>query len=200
MSELKNIIFDFDGVIADSWELIYKLSKDCDPSMTTETFIEHSCWNVFQEAKIDYLTKWVDYFFDNYNKELSVTHLQKSLDTITLLWKKYNLYIISSNIEQAINRVLKKAWIIDLFGAVLWYESHRSKVEKFKMLEKEFWISNTDSIFITDTLWDIKEANELWYRTIAETFWIHNRELLAEGNPYSIVDNWEEFISEIKKI
>ena len=170
MSKLKNIIFDFDWVIADSWELIYQISKDCDPNLTREIYIDHSCGNVLHRPKIDYLTKWVDYFFDKYNKELSIKHLQKSLEELKALWQQYNLYIISSNIEKAMKKVLKESWILDLFWDILWYESHSSKVEKFKMLEQRHWVTNSNSIFITDTLWDIREANELWYRTNSGNF------------------------------
>ncbi len=60
------------------------------------------------------------------------------------------------------------------------------------MLMTENGVTIANTIFVTDTLGDIREATKVGIRTIAETFGFHNRERLKLGDPFRIVDSWEE--------
>jgi|GEM_PF-4000719 len=68
------------------------------------------------------------------------------------------------------------------------------------MIRDTFNVAFEDVIFVTDTLGDVKEASKLGIKIIAETFGFHNRERLQLGEPYMIVDSWDEIESEIQKI
>ncbi len=82
--------------------------------------------------------------------------------------------------------------VLELFTKIMGFETHKSKVEKFKILMAEHGVTPENTIFITDTLGDIKEAHKVNIRTIAETFGFHTRERLALGTPFTIVDSWKE--------
>jgi phosphoglycolate phosphatase-like HAD superfamily hydrolase len=71
-------------------------------------------------------------------------------------------------------------------------EDHFLKTEKFKILEKEFYISSNDSIFITDTIGDIIEAREVGYKSIGITGGSHCRKTLVTEKPVCIVDSFLE--------
>ena len=68
------------------------------------------------------------------------------------------------------------------------------------MIRDIFDVDLDKSTFVTDTLGDIKEANKLNIKTIAETFGFHNRQRLEKGKPYAIVDSWDELESELTRI
>ena len=88
--------------------------------------------------------------------------------------------------------MLEAAGVLGLFAQILGVETHESKVEKFKILMEHNGITSENAVFITDTLGDIIEARKVGIKTIAETFGFHDRERLAQGEPFTIVDSWEE--------
>ena len=195
---IKHLIFDFDGVIADTHDINWAISSECDPAATYEDFLAHHDGNVFAEPRIKFSIP--GFFSKEYKKHLNINHLSKAVGPLKRFKKDYSLYIISSTREEIIKEVLEKAGILDLFTRVMGPETHRSKIEKFKMLMAEHGIADDNTIFITDTLGDIKEAHKVGIKTIAETFGFHNRERLALGEPYKIVDSWEEVERSLEEI
>ena len=157
-----------------------------------EDFLAHHDGNVFAEPRIKFDPDRVHMFYSEYSKRLQPCHIELSKATLKRLGRIYNLYIISSNSEGAITNVLEKAGVLRLFTRIMGEETHKSKVEKFRMLMDQNNITSDNSIFITDTLGDVKEAAKVGIRTIAETFGFHNRERLSLGKPFKIVDSWEE--------
>lgn len=197
---IKNLIFDFDGVIADTFDINSALSFEHDETATLEDFLAHHDGNVFAEPRIKFKPERVHLFYSEYRKRLTPSHLDWSVKPLQRLGEKYSLYIVSSTSELVIKEVLEKLDLLELFTRVMGQETHRSKVEKFKMLMDQNGITPKDTIFITDTLGDIKEANKVGIRTIAETFGFHPRERLALGEPLKIVDSWAEIENCLKEL
>jgi phosphoglycolate phosphatase len=197
---LKNLIFDFDGVIADTHDINWALSQEHDETATHEDFLAHHDGNVFAEPKIKFKPETVHLFYSEYRKRLTGSHLEQALNPLRRFGETYSLYIISSTSEEVIKEVLEQCGILNLFARVMGEETHRSKVEKFRMLMQSEDINPENSIFVTDTLGDIKEAHKVGIRTIAETFGFHNRERLQQGNPFRIADSWEEIEETIRRL
>ncbi len=189
---IKHLIFDFDGVIADTFDINWSISQEHDQSATIEDFLAHHDGNVFAEPRIKFNPERVHLFYSEYRKRLQPTHLEWSAESLKRLGNNYALYIISSNSEKVIKEVLEKASLDTLFTRVLGQETHKSKVEKFNILINNYGVTSDNTLFITDTLGDIKEAHHVNMRTIAETFGFHNRERLEQGAPFKIADSWEE--------
>ena len=189
---LKNLIFDFDGVIADTHDINWFLSHEHDETATYEDFLAHHDGNVYAEPRIKFKPESSHLFFDEYRKRVTTSHLEKSIEPLKRLKEKYSLYIISSTSEPVIKEILEKSQILDIFVRILGQETHESKVEKFKMLMEDDVVTSENTVFVTDTLGDIKEAHKVGIKTIAETFGFHNRERLETGEPFKIVDSWEE--------
>ncbi len=189
---LKNLIFDFDGVIADTHDINWLLSQEHDETATYDDFLAHHDGNVYAEPRIKFKPEKVHLFFEEYRKRLTYGHLEKSIGPLKRFKEKYSLYIISSTTEIVIKEILEKCQILDVFTRVMGQETHESKVEKFKMLMESDGITPENTIFITDTLGDIKEAHKVNIRTIGETFGFHNRARLETGEPFRIADSWEE--------
>jgi len=77
---------------------------------------------------------------------------------------------------------------------------HESKVHKIKLLLEKYSMSPENTIFVTDTLGDIKEAQECNVPTLAVTWGFHARETLEKGNPTKIIDHFEELEPAIHEI
>jgi len=196
----KTIIFDFDGVIADTADIIMALMRESGPSFSDEDFKAHHDGNVYEEPRIQLSPEGLSQFYSDYCDRLSVSHIQTAIAPIKRLSANYRLFIVSSNEEYGIQSVLESAGLTDCFEAVYGYNTHKSKIVKFEMIRDTFNVDLGEAIFITDTLGDIREANKLGIKTIAETFGFHNRERLQHGDPHMIVDTWDEIEAEIQKL
>lgn len=71
---------------------------------------------------------------------------------------------------------------------------------KVIMFDKDFDFKKDECIFITDTLGDILEANEVGIGTIAVDFGYHERKRLEKGNPLKIISKFEELIETVKNL
>jgi phosphoglycolate phosphatase len=200
---LKNIIFDFDGVIADSYSLIYKIFSKQNNELTEEIFKSFFEGNtIFTATK--YFGKNSELIVRNGLKEYGsrieeVECFNDVKESLKVLAEKYNLFIISSGPKNIINTFLKQ-YNLEVFKKVLGREIASSKVKKFKILEDEYFINQDDSIFITDTLGDVIEAHDAGYRVIAETFGFHNKEVIERGKPEHMVNNWQEIMNTLNNI
>jgi|GEM_PF-4406926 len=72
----KAIIFDFDGVIADTGDILYALSLEFDPSLSEEDFKAHHDGNVYEEPRIKFTPEGAARLYDEYCNRLSVSHVK----------------------------------------------------------------------------------------------------------------------------
>lgn len=197
---MKAIIFDFDGVLADTYEFNKRLStKVVGYDVSHEDFKAHHDGNVFETPIIPFTKKSSEEFYIEYFKDIHHIKPFLSLEQIRLLDNTYDLFIISSNSEAPIKKFLTHHEL-DYFKQVFGAESHKSKVEKFKILFKQYNLQPSDCIFVTDTLGDILEGNKVGIKTIAVDFGFHEKERLEKGNPYKIISSFDEIFDIIENI
>jgi HAD superfamily hydrolase (TIGR01509 family) len=189
--ELKVIVFDFDGVIHDTFELVYGLNKKLYPEMSKELYLSYFEGNIFNKmnANLDFKKKYREMEFEAF-KEL---RLEKTIrKEIEKLSKKFDLFIISSNSERNLNLYFENNNFVGVFKEIMAAETHKSKEEKFKMLFKKYNLSPENCIFVTDTLGDVLEANRVCVKSICVDFGFHKRERLEKGRPYKIVSDFKD--------
>ena len=68
------------------------------------------------------------------------------------------------------------------------------------MLRDNFQVKFDETVFITDTVGDIKEGNKVGVKVIAETFGFHPRERLEQEESYAVVDSWDEIEEKIRNL
>lgn len=68
---LKAILFDFDGVIGDTYAINYGLSKMFDPNISEQDFQDHHNGNVFTEPKIHFQEKDIPIFFEKQKQQFT---------------------------------------------------------------------------------------------------------------------------------
>jgi phosphoglycolate phosphatase len=200
----KTILFDFDGVIADSFEAAFEVNKTLTPGLTEERMKERFMGNINEsiakEMGHDGAKKNNGNFFDLYvPKMMDARIFPGMLDTIKSLAEKYILIIISSTISSPIREYMESHDAARYFAEIMGNDVHKSKVEKIKMVFNKYGISAKDCVFITDTLGDLREAEKTGVEGIGVTWGFHSAEVLKRGNPVALVNTPEELALEIDK-
>lgn len=196
---LKVIVFDFDGVIVDTKRTNYEICKLSAPNLTFEEYLNMHNGNVYENPTLQKISLSVDIDFEKFKgdklKKLKPFELLDK--TIEELNKKYKLCVITSGHEQTTNNFFKDNNIDKYFTKIYGKLTHKSKIEKFKMMFNEFKIKPEECLFITDTLGDLKEANEVNVKSLAVSWGFHEVEILNEGKPHKILHKFEELLPEI---
>ena len=197
---MKLLLFDFDGVIADSL-----------------AFYEHSV-NLCLErlgvprlkSRAGFLALFDDNFYEGITRlgvdgkdftyatamvspQLDFSRIgihREVLEVVETLRAEHILSLISSNSAQAIRTIHRG--IDSYFDYVLGYEFMFSKIDKIRHEMKRTGIPKERTYYIGDTLGDMKEAKIAEVQTIAVTWGWHSRERLSTVNPDFIIETPRE--------
>lgn len=191
MNTRQFVLFDFDGVIANSHAVAYELSRHFSPELDDAKYRALYERNIFQSLKA--LPSWKDTLPEEYQKRYDTRMHEVVLyegmdDVIRTFSNTYGLAIISSTSTSGITDFLGRYELSHYFSDILGREDHHSKVEKMRTLLEKYALSPSDCIYITDTLGDMHEANEHAMATIGVTWGVHPRETLEKGLPFRIVE------------
>jgi len=203
----KLLIFDYDGVIANSldimWECFDKVNKKHDffpfknkNELTTiwdENFFEYVAKVKIPPLDLDkFIKQWDDLVMLNNEKV-------KPFPGFKLILKKLSrdncLIIISSNNYEKISDFLKRNGLFDCFNLILGEEESRSKREKLKLVLKKFKIQKDRIYFITDTIGDLKEVKSFDIKTVAVTWGYHDKNKLQKENPDFLIETPKEILN-----
>ncbi len=192
----KLLIFDFDGVIEDTFELTFNLFKDPLPTLTREEYrswFDGNVHNAIHTKEISTVDKYI--FYKKYTEGLQRMSIGKPLKrALTTLHKNSAFSIVSSSLDDALCGYLRQNNIHSLFKHVWGMEKSTSKIEKLEELITLYALPKENYWFITDTLGDIHEAHSAGIQSVAVTWGFHSRARLEQGNPVAVVDTPEELL------
>lgn len=195
----KVIFWDFDGVIADTFEQCFAISRLAHPDITEEEYRQWFEGNINKAKHRTEPVREID-FFAEFEKTIFDAPLTEGIaDVIQELSKEYANVIISSTISHLIDRYLTQNGLRQHFAEIMGNDVAHSKVEKFKLAFQNHNTAATHSLFVTDTLGDILEANEVKLPAIGVSWGFQTRETLEKGNPRFIIANPQELISKVHK-
>ncbi len=206
MDKKKLVIFDFDGVFINTADLSFEIHQRVNPHFTFEQYSEISNGNFhekWQEAKVKHnlVETGHEEFFKQYEEGIFRYTIHDILhDAVLHLSDKYILVIVTSSSGPVVTNFINKENLGGCFSEILGYEFHKSKVVRIKSLFEKYNLLPTEAVFVTDTLGDIEEGNSCGVPVIAETWGLHNRELLQSGNPAVIIEDPRELVPTIEKI
>ena len=188
------IIFDYDGVIADSKEIFMKYfleaCKIYGVNVTTEEeFLRLYEGNIYESMLSMGLSR---------EKILSVVyHMRKGLienrDRIRIFsgmqevlkaLSSHPLFIVTSNDTEVVKEFLQ-SWNINFFKEILGSDREASKEKKIKSIMKKY--PSSKHFFVGDTMGDIMEGKRAGARTVAATWGWHSEGELIKAEPDYIV-------------
>lgn len=102
----KALIFDFDGVIGDTYDLNYNLSRCFDPGISKQDFEDHHNGNVWAEPKIKITPEEVKILFQKQRELFTKDHLFPMRPLLEKFSKDHLIFIVSSSLEENIEYVL----------------------------------------------------------------------------------------------
>lgn len=201
---IKTILFDFDGVIVDSFQPAFEVSRMLRPWMDFTEDDYRKCFegNVYEEfLKIDKKQEVADkQFFKIYIPKLFQLPVIKGIPkTLKMLSKKYRLIVISSTISSPISRWLNKHGLVKYFSEIMGGDVHKIKLEKIRMIFEKYGINSDDCVFVTDTLGDLREAKKAGLNCLAVIYGFHSKDMLKKGNPAGFIKTPQHIPIEIEK-
>jgi len=199
----KIIFFDFDGVIVDSCRLSLEINRESFSDITYTDIQEWAEGNVYnRRLREDYDDSFVELYFEKYSQQIKTLVPVEGIEKVIKNFKNdgYKLIIVSGSDEDSMVGFLEKYNLNQYFDEVLGRKAHHSKVEKFKLIFKKYKIKPNETVMITDTIGDVKEAMEVKIKTIGVGWGVHEIERLKETGADFVAEKPEDIIKGVKKI
>jgi len=195
---MKAIIFDFDGVIHDTFDIAYSINKIIYNDLSTKEYRDFFNGNIYGHKKI---TKEAsNKYFELQEKAFNGLIIREDIkEELLKLKEKYELFIISSNRKMVLEKYFKDNDVL-VFREILGADESESKVEKFKILFNKYDFGVDDCVFVTDTLGDLLEANKVNVKSIAVDFGFHDRRRLEKGFSCEIISRFKDILPVVDKI
>ena len=199
---MKAIIFDFDGVIHDTFDFHRnKVNEFAGVELSEQEFKDIHNGNFFQSVPEGIKNiNWEEYRDHIYHEISNLEIKEEVRGAILELGKNYELYIVTSGGRKNIVDYLENNGILSVFKEILGCESHTSKIEKFKFIFEKNGITPNECVFVTDTLGDILEANSVAMKTVAVDYGYHDQQTLAKGNPHTVISHLRELQAAVKSM
>ena len=202
------IIFDFDGVIADSLEAHLANYK-----RVFKNYERKLPWESSDDWRNLYDSSWENNFYKHGFSEEELKeafsdyfdHLDYSAvpifdgieDVIRKLSESHKLGVASTTDSEIIERRLEQSGMREQFVGVVGSSAHSNKVEKFKKALTMTGDDASQSIVVGDTASDISAGKANGMRTIAVSYGWYTRERLEAESPDAIVDSPEALLEAI---
>jgi phosphoglycolate phosphatase len=188
----KIVMFDFDGVLVDSFELSYQAAQSAGSPLSREQqrkIFEGNFYEVLKKLKQTITKQDEKRYYSKYVPALFETPPIEGIEEVLrILSKSFGLVVISSTVSSPIQGYLNTYKLDRYFDWILGGDVHKSKSTKMKMVLQEYKVGPQDCIFITDTLGDMKEAKICNVQSIGVTWGFHEKERLAKGDFFMIID------------
>ena len=197
----KVIIFDFDGVIADTFQMALNIKRMIDPSIIEAEYRRRFEGNInyHQDEKIEVRSS-VDWFAE-YTAKINEQPVFPGMpNVIAELTKKYSLVIVSSTTTGPIDQFLRHNSLRQYFAEILGNDVDTSKVKKFGMIFNLYSGDTDNYLVITDTLGDLRAARAINLRTLAVTWGFHSAATLSRGKPTAMVNRPEDIPNKLSEI
>ncbi|MDD4776883.1 MAG: HAD family phosphatase [Fermentimonas sp.] len=183
MELLKNIVFDFGGVLID-WNPVYLYEKVFDSEEKMNYFLENVCtseWNLQQDEgrPLDEATRLLKEKHPEFSDEIEMYYgrwtemlggiIEENVKLIKPLKQKYKVYGLTNWSSETIPHAKERyVFFKDLDGIVVSGEEKLVKPDYkiYQILLDRFNIKAEESLFIDDNALNIKAAEEMNFRVV----------------------------------
>jgi len=206
----KLIIFDFDGVIADTMPDILRNSNLAAEKMgfsgtSTQEMVRNLKEMSFEELgramgitenMIEEFVKNILSFFSSKNSNPSIFSEMK--EALKELAKNNFLSIITNNSRKAVNQFLLQNSLKDTFELIVDNDIPGSRTEKILSTQKHFDIAKENVYFVGDAVSDVEAAKEAAVHSIAVAWGNQDSQMLKDSSPEFIINTPSEILEIIK--
>ncbi|MDD4630837.1 MAG: HAD family phosphatase [Proteiniphilum sp.] len=197
MKELKNIIFDFGGVLID-WNPVYLYQKVFETEEEIKYFLENICrydWNLLQDQgrPLAEGTRLLQEKFPEYAEEIALYYgrweemlggtYDENTKLIRPLKEKYKVYGLTNWSAETLPVAMKLYdFFQDMEGIVVSGEEKIVKPDKrlYEILLERYALRAEESLFIDDNAANIETARELGFHVVHLTGDLNLEQCLRE--------------------
>ncbi len=187
------LIFDYDGVIVDTFDVFYKyFIKACrkegvEEIKTKNDFLKLYNENVYEsmfkmglsrEKILKIVLKTKDGLLANQGEIKLFEDIKKVLGKLA---KSNVMYVVTSSETNLVRQFLKSHKIHKYFKDVIGSDKEHNKIKKINAIKKIH--PNKKYFYIGDTKGDIKEGKQAGVKTVAVSWGWHKPEFLRQENP-----------------
>jgi len=198
MKRLKNIIFDFGGVLID-WNPVYLYRKVFDRVEEMDFFLENICrydWNLLQDEgrplaegtrllqeKFPAYTDEIAMYYGRWEEMLGGTY-DENTNLIGPLKERYKVYGLTNWSAETLPLAMKRYdFFQELDGIVVSGEEKMVKPDRrlYEVLLERYALRAEESLFIDDNAANIETARELGFQVIHFTGGLNLKQRLREN-------------------
>lgn len=208
---IKNVIFDFDGTIADSMPIVLRILNKLAPKYGYEALEmeEVALWRaktsrqIVNDIKVPKFK--IPFFLAKFLKELNrsigaVKPQQGIVEALNNLRNQgYSLHLISSNHEDSIRTFLKKNQI-EVFDKIETGVALFGKERKIDYLLRKIKGLKHEAVYVGDETRDIEAAKKARVRSIAVCWGYNTKEALQSLTPDFLASDPKDLLKIIEKI
>lgn len=200
----KNFVFDFDGTIVDSGEMIYKnlretLSIPIPPFHELRKLPAHKLISSLKFGKLE-IPKLVFQVRSNYKQFLPTLPLIENMSEtlISMHRQGARLFLCTSNSAENVNAFLELHKLDSAFENVVGTMSIFGKSYGIKKTLKKFKLSPHETIYVGDETRDIEAAKKAGISCASVSWGFNERTLLETYKPDFLFDEAKQLLSLIK--
>ena len=164
----KYFIFDFDGVLGDTWNAALEAhvngkitATQDEAALRMRAYFSKKPFHARDQSMSGVRAKENEEWIRNFGSEMAKIefNLFKSFIKEIKKFKRTKFAVVSSGSNQYVTKALKKAGM--KFSHVLAYEDHHSKEEKIERIRKDWKADVKDIYYFTDTKADVYELEDM---------------------------------------
>ncbi len=197
------LAFDYDGVLADTFEPNIRLINRIFLSMGSGAVITKAHFDIAEEISFEavvtaagldtsLLPEFMKQITETGSSIIAETFLFKGINDLLEEYKeKYYLAVVSNNSTHIICPGLEKEGVYSLFDLITGSDENESKAERLRNLQELFGIEKNSCWMIGDGVNDIEAAHEADWKSLAVTWGFQSREVLQTRSPSAFADTLE---------
>jgi len=183
------VLLDFDGVIADTFQLCLSIVQNAQPSETPLSFRDRFTLDTSRSETLNQTDQaGVDFFREYSHKILDQPVVPGISDVLEFIGENFTTILVTSTTSPPVKKFLAHHQLTNHFSALFCNDVPSLKSAKFKLILSHYKIEPSECVFVTDTVGDIKEAHSVNIPSVAVTWGYHDEDTLAKGNPVTIID------------
>jgi phosphoglycolate phosphatase len=211
-SQIKLIIFDFDGTIADSVQLGYEIYQRCAEKYNLRKLKDFSEYSKLMHLSVPALIwhlrispfKLQQIVKENMSIEteqlLQVPLFPGIQETIHELSKDFTLAVVTSNISHPVRTFLETHQLDQYFSLILGSDQVSSKSHNIRTCLNELGYTSEEGVLIGDSTRDIKDAKKNQLLSLAVCYGIHCREDLEKQQPDALVEHPSQILTALSEL